>query len=154
MLQRMTMETVFNFPIPKIYIYNDYNIFVLSWWSTDSYFNNKLIQIGDIEIMTYEYGSPGSFGSRVGSTYIIHNTYTGRRGHLCSKPTSIHGLVQKYDFNYSYSRIHFSRLPKAVANIYIACLIKLVVILRQLIRLLMDLLPMMYQVICTYFTTQ
>ena len=39
------------------YIYNDPNIFIVSWWGTDSYFNNEQIQIGDIEITTAASGS-------------------------------------------------------------------------------------------------
>ena len=31
-----------------IYIYNYTNIFMVSWWGTDSYLNNERIQIGDI----------------------------------------------------------------------------------------------------------
>ena len=73
-------------------------------------------QIGDIEVMISAYGSSGSFGSRVRSKYIGHNTYTGRRSNLRSKPTPIHGPVQKSDLNYSYARSHFSRLPQAVAR--------------------------------------
>ena len=53
------------------------------WCKTDSYFNNENIQIGDIEIMNAAYGSSGSFGSRVRSKYIGHNTYTGRRSNFC-----------------------------------------------------------------------
>ena len=60
----MTRETVLNFPI-KISVYNDSNIFMVSWWGTDSYFNNEQIKIGDIEIMTYAYGSLGSFSLRM-----------------------------------------------------------------------------------------
>ena len=33
------METALNFPISKI-TYNDSNILMVSWWGTDSYFNN------------------------------------------------------------------------------------------------------------------
>ena len=55
----------------------------------------------DIEIMTSAYGSSGLFGSIVSFRYIGHNTYTGRRINLCSKPTPIHGPVHKYDFNHS-----------------------------------------------------
>ena len=47
---------------------------MVSWWGTDSYFNNEQIQIGDIEIVTSTYGSSGSFGSRVRSKYIGNNT--------------------------------------------------------------------------------
>ena len=68
----MTAETDLNFPFPKKSIYNDCNIFMVSWWGTDSYFNNKLIQICDIEMMTSEYGSSGSFESIVRSKSIGH----------------------------------------------------------------------------------
>ena len=67
-------------------------------------------------MMISTYGSSSSFGSRVRSKYIGHNSYTGRRSNLRSNPTPIHGPVHKSDFNYSYSRIHFSRLPQAVAK--------------------------------------
>ena len=53
-------------------------------------------------MMSSAYGSSGSFGSRVSSKYIGHNTYTGKRSNFCSKPTPIHGPVHKYDLNYSY----------------------------------------------------
>ena len=52
----MAMETDLNNPINKN-IYNYQNIFMVYWWVIDSYFNNELIQIGDIELMTYVYGS-------------------------------------------------------------------------------------------------
>ena len=55
---------------------------MVSWWGTDSYFNNKQVQIDDIEIMTFAYGSSGSFGSRERSKYIGHNTYKGRISHF------------------------------------------------------------------------
>ena len=76
-------------------IHNDINRFMVSWWVTDSYFNIEQIQMADIEIMTAAYGSSGPFGSRVRSKYIGHNTYTGRRSNLRSKPTPIHGPVHK-----------------------------------------------------------
>ena len=41
------METALNYTIQRS-VYNDYNIFMVSWWKTDSYFNNEHIQIGDI----------------------------------------------------------------------------------------------------------
>ena len=72
-----------------------------------SYFNNGLIQIRDIYIMTDAYGSSRSFGSIVRSKYILHNTYIGIISHFRSKPTQIHGPVHKYDLNYSYVIIHF-----------------------------------------------
>ena len=50
------MVTALNFPIQEN-IYNYPNRFMVSWWGTDSYFNNDHIQIGDIEIMTAAYGS-------------------------------------------------------------------------------------------------
>ena len=52
----MTMVTALSHPIQKKYA---------SWWRTDSYFNNKQIQIGGIEIVTAAYGSSGSFVLRV-----------------------------------------------------------------------------------------
>ena len=92
---------------------------MVSWWGVDSYFNNEQIQIGDIEIMTDTYGSSGSFGSILRSKSIGNDTYKVRRSNIRSKPTPIHGPVHKSDFNYSYSRSHFSRLPQAVAKIII-----------------------------------
>ena len=97
-------------------IYNDMNRFLVSWWGTDSYFNNELIQISDIWIMTAEYFSSGSYVSIVRTKFIEHNTYTGRRSHFHSKPIPICGPVQKSDLNYSYSISHFSQLPPAVAK--------------------------------------
>ena len=94
---------------------------MVSCWRIDSYFNTEQIQIGDAEIMISVYGSPGSFISRVRSKSIGHNTYTGRRSNLRSKPTPIYGPVNKPDLNYSYSISHFSRLPQAVPN-YFNCL--------------------------------
>ena len=86
---------------------------MVSWWGTYIDFNNKQIQIGDIEIMTSAYGSPGSFGLRVSSKSIGNNTYTGRRSHFRSKPTPLFGPVHKSDFNHSYSISHFKRLSQA-----------------------------------------
>ena len=87
--------------------------------------------MGDIEMMISATGSSGPFGYRVRYKSILHNTYTGRRSNLRSKPTPIHVPVQKYDFNYSYSRSHFSRLSQAVAKKkIILCLRKLVMLLR------------------------
>ena len=65
MLQITTMETALNFPISKNFK-NNSNRFMVSWWGTNSYFNNKQIQICDIEIMTSAYDSSGLFGSKVG----------------------------------------------------------------------------------------
>ena len=60
MLQNMTIEKALNFNLPKkIYIV----ILIYSWyrgWGMNM--NNEQIQMGDIEIMTYAYGSSGSFG--------------------------------------------------------------------------------------------
>ena len=89
---------------------------MVSWWGIDSYFNIEQIQIRVIDILISAYGSSGLFGSIVRSKYIGHNTYTGRRSDFRSKPTPINGPVHKNDLNYSYSRIHFSRLPQAVAK--------------------------------------
>ena len=86
------------------------------WWVIDSYFNIELIEIRDIDNMISTYGSSGLFGSRVSSKSIGHKTYTGRRMYFLPKPTPIHGLVHKYDFNYSCSRSHFSRLPQVAAR--------------------------------------
>ena len=66
--------------------------------------------------MTAACGSSGSFGSRLRSKYIGHNTYTSRWSNFRSKLTPIHGPIHKYDLNYSYSRGHFSRLPQAFAK--------------------------------------
>ena len=77
---------------------------MVSWWGIDSYFNYEQIQIGNIEVMTATYGSSGSFGSRLRSESIGHNTYTGRRSNFLSKPTPIHVPVHKSGLNYSYSR--------------------------------------------------
>ena len=52
------METYLNYSIPKN-IYNYSNRFMVSWWVTNSYFNNKPIKIGDTEIMNYAYVSSG-----------------------------------------------------------------------------------------------
>ena len=89
---------------------------MISLRGTYSYLNNEQIQIGDIEIMTSAYASSGSFGSIVRYKSILHNTYTGIRSNLCSKPTLIRGTLQKYGLNYSYSISHFSWLPQAVAK--------------------------------------
>ena len=89
---------------------------MVSWWVTDTYFNDELIQIGDIEIITAAYGSAGSFVSMVRSKYIKHNTYTYIRSNFRSKPTPIHVPVHKYDLNYSYSRSHFVKLPQEVSK--------------------------------------
>ena len=66
--------------------------------------------------MTAAYGSSVSFGSRVRSKSIVHNTYTGRRIIFHSKPTPIHEPVHKYDFNCSYSIRHFSRFTQEVSK--------------------------------------
>ena len=50
-------------------------------------------------MMTSAYGSSGSFGSRVRYKSTGHDTYTGIRSNLCSKPTPIHWPLQKYDLN-------------------------------------------------------
>ena len=46
--------------------------------------------------------------------YIGHNTYTGRRINLLSKPALIHVPAHTYDFNYSCWISHFSWLTQAV----------------------------------------
>ena len=117
----MTKKNILSYPIPRI-IYNDPNRFMVSWWGTDSYFNNEKIQIGYIELMNAVYGSSGSFGSRVRYTSIGHYTYTGRRSNFRSKSTPVHGPVHKFDLNHLYSRSHFSRLPQDVDKELINCL--------------------------------
>ena len=88
---------------------------MVSWWGTNSFFNNEQIKIGDIELMNSGYCSSGSFGSRARSEYIGHIIYTGRISNVHSKTKPIHVPVHKSDLNYSYSRSHFSRLPQVVA---------------------------------------
>ena len=87
---------------------------MFTWWGIYTYLNIEQIQTGIIEIMTTAYGSSVSFGSRLRSRSIGHNTYKGRRSNFCSKPTPIHGPVHKLYLSYSYSRSHFGRLPQAV----------------------------------------
>ena len=89
---------------------------MVSWWVTDSYFNNNKIQMGDIELMNPAYGSSVSFESIVRSKYIVHNTYIVRISHFRSKPTPIHVPVHKYGLNYSYLRSHFSWLPQVFSK--------------------------------------
>ena len=67
------------------------NWFIFQYWK---------YKIGDIEIMIFAYGLSGSFGSRVRSKCIGHYTYTGIIVNLRSKPTPIHGPVQKFDLDY------------------------------------------------------
>ena len=86
------------------------------WWGTYSYFNNELIQFGDIEVVTSANGSSRSFVSRSGSKCIGNNTYKVKRINLCSKPKPIHVLVNKYELYFSYSRSHVSWLPQAVSK--------------------------------------
>ena len=88
---------------------------MIYWWGIDSYLNIEQIQIRNIKNMISAYGLSVSFGYRVSSKSIGHNTYTGRRSNFCSKPTPIHEPVHKYNLNCSYSRSHFSRLPQAVS---------------------------------------
>ena len=66
--------------------------------------------------MTSAYGSSESFGSRVRSKSIRHNTYTVRRSNFRSKQTPIHGPVHKSHLNHSYSISYFILLPQAVAK--------------------------------------
>ena len=104
------METDLSFRIHKV-IYAGHNIFMVSFWGRYSYFNNKKIKTRDVVLMNSEYRSSVSFGSRVGSKSIEHNTYIGRRSNFCSKPIPIRGPVNKSEFKFSYLRIHFSWLP-------------------------------------------
>ena len=55
---------------------------MVSWQVTDSCFNNEQIRIGDIELTNASDVSSGSFGSRVRSKCIGHNTYAGRRSNV------------------------------------------------------------------------
>ena len=89
---------------------------MISWWGTDLYLNIVPIQTRDVVLMNAEYGSSGLFVSRDRSKHIGHNKYTGRRSNLCSKPTPIHGPVNKSYLNSQYSRSHFSWLPQAVSK--------------------------------------
>ena len=89
---------------------------MVSWWGKYSYFNDEQIQFSDVELMNAAYGPSGSFVSIVGSKFIGHNKFSGRRSNFCSKPTPIHGPVHKCDFNYSYSVSHFIWLPQAAAK--------------------------------------
>ena len=50
--------------------------------------------------MNYVYGSSGSFGSIVLLNYIGHDTYTGRRIPLHSKPTPVHIPVHKPELDF------------------------------------------------------
>ena len=59
-ISRIRLIHPFNIYI-YIYIYIDPNIFMVSWWGTNSYLNNEHIKIGDTEIMTAAYSSSGSF---------------------------------------------------------------------------------------------
>ena len=92
---------------------------MVSWWVRDSYFNHEKTKICDIEIMNAWFCSSGSFGSRFRYRCIFNNTYTVIRVKFISKPTSIHGPVHKSELNFSYSIIHFSRLPQTVYKVLI-----------------------------------
>ena len=52
--------------------------------------------------MVAAYGSFGSFGSRLISKYTGQKTFTGKRSNFRSKPTPVHGPVQKSYLNCSY----------------------------------------------------
>ena len=84
-----------NFSFPK----KVYMMTLIDLWSHGGELNHiskmKKIQTCNIKIMNSEYGSSVSFGSRVRSKYIGHNTYTGRRSNFRSKPTPIHGPFHK-----------------------------------------------------------
>ena len=90
---------------------------MVSWWGRDSQLNNKKNQARDFVLMNSAYGSSGSFGSRVMSTLIGKNTYTGRRTNLFPKPKPVNGHVHKYDLKFSYLISHFSWLPQAVSKV-------------------------------------
>ena len=106
----------FSHTFKYIYIYNLHTRFVVSWLGRYSYLNNEQIQISAVLHMNAAYGSSGSFGSRVGSKCDGHNTYTGRRRKLRSKPRTIHAPVNKCELKFSYSRSHFNRLPQVVSK--------------------------------------
>ena len=78
-------------------------ILINEWYIVEKQIHLSIlkIQAGDTEIMTAEYGSSGSFGSKIRSKYIRNITYTGRISTLPSKPTPIHRPVQKSDLDYS-----------------------------------------------------
>ena len=69
--------------------------------------------------MNTEFGSSGSFGSRIRSRCIYHNNHTGRRRNFHSKPTPIHGPVHKSELEMSYSRRLLSWLPQEFSKILI-----------------------------------
>ena len=92
---------------------------MVSCWGRYPYFNNEPIQIIDVILMNSAYGLSGSFGSRVRSKSIGHNTYTGRRSNLLSKTKPIHEPVKQYELNFSYSISHFSWLPQAASRVLI-----------------------------------
>ena len=56
MLQKITMVNALYYNIQKC-IYNYLKKFMVSWWGTDSYFNNELIKIDDFEMMTTAFSS-------------------------------------------------------------------------------------------------
>ena len=66
--------------------------------------------------MNAEFGLSGSFESIISSKFIVHNTYTGKRRNFHPKQTPMHGPVNKYELNVSYSRSHFSWLTQAVSK--------------------------------------
>ena len=66
--------------------------------------------------MNSAYGPLGSFRTIFGQKYIGHNTYKGIRSDFCSKPTPIHGLVNRSEFYYSSSRSHFSWLSQELSK--------------------------------------
>ena len=68
------------------------------------------------------FGPSKYFLSRVGSNFIGHNTYTGRRRNFCSKPIPKHEPVHKSELKFSYSRRHLSWLPQVVSKRLINCL--------------------------------
>ena len=76
-------------------------------------FQYQTFQIIDVALMNDAFGSSGSFGWIVRSKCIGNNTFTGRRRKYRSKPTPIHGPVNKSELVFLYSRSHFSGLPQA-----------------------------------------
>ena len=51
MSERLTMATILNYPIHNIYRYNGPNRFMVSWWETDSYFNNDIFKLAIFKLL-------------------------------------------------------------------------------------------------------
>ena len=68
---------------------------MVSLWGRCLYFNQELIQLSDNKMMNAVFGLSVYIRSRIRSTFIGHNTYTGRSSNLRSKPTPIRLPVHK-----------------------------------------------------------